>query len=285
MRSLLNIRTLFLIVAYAWFNVTPVGANPSNQVPGTKYAWLPEKADPPMEVANRLEGHLPIEDKAGLPLVKGGHSNVMDLLHRFLVAKPMQLPSYTPLVQQIGLRINWLAFLRNLWPNGQRRYGGGVDLHFRGPIQLSIDFGYLSDQPKEIGYTNVLSYRSKGGYVLGALLYVFHLNRLSNAYFGVAYGQSRFDLITFFNDHTSSVKPFVAGWIKCVGVSELRFAAQLHGGMQFSIAHFLHGKQNDDPRVSNYSIPGYGKVVHKIMPDIVLYLKWSISFLEKKIVI
>lgn len=282
MRSALKIRILLIIVVHIWFSVTVIGANPHHDVPVSSLLQK-EKVDPALEAA-----HLPLEkdgfQKEALPLVKVAHRNVMDLLHLFFASKPMHIPSYTPLVQQVGIRINWLEFLRNLWPNGQKRYGGGVDLHLRGPIQLSVDLGYLSDQPKGIVYGNQSNYRSQGRYGLGALLYV--IPHLSNAYFGIAYGQSRFDLITFCNNHiTSTSKPFMAGWIKFVGGSELRLVAQLYGGMQLRVAYLLHCTKNEDGRVSNYAIPGYGKIVNKIMPDMTLYLKWSISFLEKKIVI
>lgn len=223
--------------------------------------------------------------KGSLPLVKVAHGNVMDLLHLFFTSKTIHVPSYTPLLQHVGIRVNWLACLWNLWTSTQKSYEGGIDLHFCGPIQLSVDIGYAGYQPKNIVYGNALQYKSAGIYGLGALLYVIHPNPLIHAYFGLAYGQSRFDLITFCNDQTTS-KPFVAGWIKLVGGSERRLVPQLYGGMQLGIAYLLHCKKHNDGRVSNYDIPGYGKIVNKkIMPDLTLYLKWSISCLEKKIVV
>ncbi|CAH2560155.1 hypothetical protein [Cardinium endosymbiont of Oedothorax gibbosus] len=284
MQCALKIRILLIIVVHIWFGVTVIGANPHNDVLVSRLLQK-EAAAPAPEVA-----HVPLEkdglQKKALPLVKVAHRNAMDLLHLFFVSKPMHIPSYTPLVQQVGVRINWLELLRNLWSKEQKRFEGGIDLHLRGPIQLSVDFGYLFDQSKDIVYGKQLNYRSQGRYVLGALLYVIHPKHFTNAYFGIAYGQSRFDLITFCNgDIPSASKPFRAGWIKFIGGSERRLLPQLYGGMQLGIAHLVHCTKNEDGQVSNYTIPGYGKIANKIMLDMTLYLKWSVSFLEKKIVI
>ncbi len=273
-----------MIVVHTWLSVAVIGANPHDR-PLSKAICL-EKVDPALEAAKApldADGLQPPQE--ALPLVKIAHSNVIDLMQLFFVPKPMLAPSYTPLVQQVGVRVNWLTLLRNMWPNGQKRYGGGVDLHFRAPLQLSVALGYLSDQPKERIHGNAL-YRSQGSYGAAALLYVMHLNPLTNAYFGIAYGQSRFNLTTFCNEATPlTSKPLVAGWIKCIGESEYKLVAQLYGGMQFGVAYLLHCTQNDGNRVLNYAIPGYGKIANKLIPDVTLYLKWSIFFLEKKIVV
>ncbi|TSJ80502.1 MAG: DUF6048 family protein [Candidatus Cardinium sp.] len=282
MQSALQIRTLLIILTHIWLSVTVMRASPHSGIPADS---LQEKADPALELADAsLEAAGEQLEKNTLPLAKVAHSNVMDLLQRFFVATPIHTPSYTPFLQQFGVRINWLALLYNFWPGGQKRYEGGVDLDFSGPIQLSIDLGYATYQPKDIACGNQLKYKSKGRYGVAALLYVIAFNQLTNAYFGIAYGQSRFDLITFCNGQIPA-KPFVAGWIQFVGGSELRLLPQIYGGMQFGLAHLLHCKENNDDRLSNYFIPGYGRIVNKITFDMTFYLKWSISFLEKKIVI
>lgn len=285
MQCAFKISSLLIILAHTFFSVTTFAASPKNQHMVGTHTLLLQQAQAAADLAAT---HTPKQQvqltKEALPLVKVAHANVMDLLHLFFIAETIHVPSYTPLLQQVGIRVNWFECLRNLWASAPKGYRGGVDLHFRGPIQLSVDIGYVSYQPKNIVYGNALPYKSAGIYGLGALLYVIHPNPLTQAYVGVAYGQSRFDLMTFCNDQTTS-KPFIAGWIKLVGGSEYRLVPQLYGGMQLGIAHLLYCKKHNDGRVSNYDIPGYGKIVNKIMPDVTLYLKWSISCLEKKIVI
>lgn len=279
----LKTRNLLIVVGHIFCSVTVFAANLEHNLLVDKDAVVLEKE----KVASSLQAiETTLEeatvDKKALPLVKVAHSNVMDLLHLFFVSKTVPLSSYTPLVQNLGIRINWFKWLQNIWDTQQKSYGGGIDLHSAGPIQLSLDIAYRSYQPKDIVDNNDIKYKSSGMYGLGALLYVIHPNPRTNAYLGMGYGHSRFDLMILDDDHNPS-KPLVAGWIKVIAGSELRLVAQLYGGMQFGIAHLLHRKENDDPRVSNYYIPGYGKIVNKIMPDVTLYLKWNISFLEKRI--
>ncbi len=290
MQCALKIKILLLIVIYTLCSVSAMEANARNDLPvySGLFGLQNEKIDsdlestciPPKETGAQIA-------KDPLPLNKVAHKNVMDLLDLFFIPKPMHLSTYTPLLQEFGLRINWFECLQNLWSNQQNSYAGGVDFHCYGPIQLSVDFGYLAHCPKDILYNNTFKYKSKGRYGLAALSYVTQLNRLSKAYLGIAYGQSRFNLTTFYKNHAAlTSNHLTAGWIKFVGGSELKLMHQLYGGVQIGIAHLLHCKKNDDDSgLLNYSIPGYGKIANKIMPDIVLYLKWNISFLEKKIVI
>ena len=286
MSAPLQIRSLLIILTHMWLSIAVIHASPHNPLPVSR-PLQKEQADPALELTGTaLEEDDAQVEKEVLPLAKVAHSNVMDLLHLFFVAKPIHIPSYTPLLQHFGLRINWLALLGNFWPNGQKHYAGGFDLHFSGPIQLSIDLGYATYQPKAIACGNQLKYRSKGIYGLATLLYVVAFNQLTNAYFGIGYGQSRFDFTTFYDHPISAItKPFVAGWIQYVGGSELKMLPHLYGGMQFGVAHLLHGKEKIDDQLSNYAIPGYGSIVNKITFHMTFYLKWSISFLEKKLVV
>ncbi|WP_243018694.1 MULTISPECIES: hypothetical protein [Candidatus Cardinium] len=282
MQYALKITTLLIVtVFYTFCSVRTFGAN--RQMDRDALRLQKENVGMPQETNAPVEKEAIQVANEALPLVKVAHKDVMDLLYLFFVPKPMYLPSYIPLLQQVGIRINWAQCLKNCWSIDQKSYGGGVDIYFCGPIQLSIDVGYLADQPKNIIYGNKLPYTLKGSYGLGGLLCMMHPNRLTNAYCGIGYGYSRFNLI--YGDDITSSNPFVAGWIKLLGGSELSLVPQLYGGMQLGIAYLMHGKKNDDRQVSNYTIPGYGKVANKIEFDITLYLKWSISFLEKKIVL
>ncbi|WP_419241504.1 hypothetical protein [Cardinium endosymbiont of Nabis limbatus] len=285
MQSALKIRILGAIVAHTWFGITAIGANPHSNLPVSRLLQE-EKADPPLESDHPSLAEDGVQmEKEALPLVKVAHRDVMDLLYLYLLPKSIDIPHYVPFIQQVGVRINWLECLRNLWSNEKKSYGGGVDFHFSGPIQLSFDIGYAAYHPKDIIHPNELKYKSKGGYGVVALLYVMPLNQLNNAYFGVAYGQSQFEFIAYDAHIAPSSNRLAVGWGKLVGGSELRLFPQIYGGMQVGVGHLLHAQKNNDRRISNYFVPGYGRMVNKVMFDMTFYLKWSIFFLEKKIVI
>ncbi|MGI2257674.1 hypothetical protein ACRRVD_04055 [Candidatus Cardinium hertigii] len=286
MECALAIKILRIAVLYTFFSIRVFGANPENisMVDTHGLRFQQAQADADLEISNRFSKKEGTQiEKGEYPLVKVAHRNVMDLLRLSLVAKTMHVANYTPILQDVGIRVDWVKFLQNVWKSGQESYGVGIDCHSIGPIQFSIDAVYGSYQLQEKDCNR----NSKGYYGLVALLYVIHPNPLTNAYYGIAYGHSRFDLITSYNNAlTSAVEPLIAGWIQLVGGSEYRLVSQLYGGMRLGIAHRLHWtKNNNDHQVLNYYVPGYGRIVNKLMSDLTLYLKWSISFLEKKVVI
>ncbi|MGI2298320.1 hypothetical protein ACRRVB_00610 [Candidatus Cardinium hertigii] len=286
MKCALAIKILRIAVVYTFFSTTVFGVNPENSsmvdIDGLCFEQAQADADP--EIANKFsakEG--PQIEKEEYPLVKVAHRNVMDLLRYSLVAKTIHVANYTPILQHVGIRVNWFEWLQNVWKSPKKSYGVGVDCHSIGPIQFSIDAAYQSYQLQE----KDCNYNSNGYYGLVALLYVMHPNPITNAYCGIGYGHSRFDVITTFNDGRTGSNQFnIAGWMQLVGGSECRLVSQLYGGMGLGIGHLLHSTENNNDRqVLNYYVPGYGRIVNKLMLDVTLYLKWSISFLEKKIVI
>lgn len=296
MHSALKVKLLLVTVSYVLFRFTVVRAKPPNNPPTVLAPLAPEKKPtlPKQDTISREHpaSAVPQENNAKaaeqpLPLVKPARSNVMDLLHLFFIAKPTHFtPTYSPILHHIGLRINWLEWLQNLWQSDQNSYGGGVDFDLLGSIQLSFDVGYGAHQPRDIAYGNTSKHALKGVYGLGNVLYLMHPNRLTNACIGIGYGQSRFNLTILNGQHeTSTTQTLGTGWIKLVGGSEVSLISQLYGGLQFSVAYLVHNKKNPNRQVSNYFVPGYGRIVNTIVPDITCYLKWGISFLEKKIII
>ncbi|MGI2299257.1 hypothetical protein [Candidatus Cardinium hertigii] len=281
MECALAIKILRIAVVYIFFSITVFGANPKNSsmVDTHSLRFQQAQADADLEIANRFSKKEGTQiEKGGYPLVRVAHRNVMDLLQLSLVAKTVHVANYTPILQDVGIRLNWFEWLKNVWKSRQKNYGVGIDCHSIGPIQFSIDAAYGSYQLQGKN-----SHKSTGYYGLVALLYVIHPNPLTNAYYGIAYGHSQFDLTSSNNPPTSAPEPVIAGWIQLVGGSECRLVSQLYGGMRLGMAYLLHSSKNT--QVLNYYVPGYGRKVNKLMPDLTLYLKCSISFLEKKIVI
>ncbi|ROT47090.1 hypothetical protein [Candidatus Cardinium hertigii] len=310
-----KIKTLLVTVAHTFFSSAMVSANHING-DSVKEAYnltkVQEIAPSPAlpEALNKLMGNkevvatgkevIPsdterdtevkqeepeVENKT-LPLVTSAHKNALEFLQLFFVPKPILLPNYIPFLQHIGIKLNWFGLIRGLYTKAHQTYEGGIDLHFRGDIQLSIEIGQGNYQPNTV-HNNKL-YLSKGKYGSGAFLYVVHPNnnRFTNAYMGIAYGQCRFNLTPPSGGTTSMSNPRIAHWSKFILGSELTLIPHsgLYGGMQFGISRLLYCTPTVDNLKSNYIIPGYGQVVNRqINFEIIPYLKWSISFLEKKI--
>ncbi|CDG49885.1 hypothetical protein [Cardinium endosymbiont of Bemisia tabaci] len=280
MECALAIKILRIAIVYIFFSITVFGANPKNSsmVDTHSLRFQQAQADADLEIANRFSKKEGTQiEKGGYPLVRVAHRNVMDLLQLSLVAKTVHVANYTPILQDVGIRLNWFEWLKNVWKSRKKNYGVGIDCHSIGPIQFSIDAAYESCQLQEKDCND----KSTGYYGLVALLYVIHPNPLTNAYYGIAYGHSRYDPTSSNNPRTSWSKPLTASWIQLVGGSECRLVSQLYGGMRLGMAYLFHSSKNTQG--FNY-IPGYGRKVNKLMPDLTLYLKWSISFLEKKVV-
>ena len=285
MQYALNVRILLIIIIYTFSSVRVVRADPKDDLPLSNSSLPLAKGESDFSLKateTSLEEGKQIPNES-LPLVRVAHKDVMDVLDLLFVPKPIHLPIYTPFLQHFGVRINWLQCLQSCWSREQKSYGGGIDLHFSGPIQLSMELGYVAHEPQNIIYGNTLRYTSKGQYGLGFLSYVMRPNPPTNAYLGIGYGQGRFVFTTLYKG--AIPKLCMASWVKLVAGSECRLVPSIYGGMQLGIAYLLHSTKNDDFGVPNYSIPGYGKVVNTVTPDITLYLKWTISFLEKKIAI
>lgn len=208
-------------------------------------------------------------------------SSLQGLLDAPFLKKAPDVPLYKPFLQAIGLKLNWGSWLYRLVRYRDHTYNIGIDCHFRNDLQINFDIGIagyraINANRSELGR----GYASLGGHGLVTLCYVMHPNVLTNSYLGIGYGQGHFSLI----DLSSSY--YMVHWIKWILGSEcnlFRSIAGLYGGMQVGIAHLFAHKALLNEKISYYMIPGYGSNKHqKIVLDLTLYLKWSISFLEKK---
>jgi hypothetical protein len=97
---------------------------------------------------------------------------------------------------------------------------------------------------------------------------------------------SRFRLNILPKSTPTSLPPYdTASYLGVVFGSECKLFSRgaLYGGMAFRVMQRLHGPTSNIQKVSNYTIPGYGWVANKLNCTIIPYLKWDISFLEKRI--
>ncbi|MBX9890054.1 MAG: hypothetical protein K2X94_02175 [Amoebophilaceae bacterium] len=221
-------------------------------------------------------------NKEALPLEKLAHKNALALLSPYLVQKPLRPSIYVPFIQHIGIRLHWLRWLQPFFLKGHKYYQLGVDFHFSNDVQLFVNGGYASYSPKNVANDDTLKYPSKGRYLVGSLEYVWSLNHLTNAYFGIGYGYSSFELIVT-DVKTTIPQQLMAHFIKINFASELKLItnSNLYGGLSFELARLMHDEKND--LGSHYIIPGYGAVENKINFSLIPYVKWRVSFLEKKI--
>ncbi|HLP34821.1 MAG TPA: hypothetical protein VK133_02420 [Amoebophilaceae bacterium] len=220
------------------------------------------------------------------PIPPGAPKQVLDLFAHTLVPKPIHVPIYVPVLQHMGIRLDWFRLLRSFAQRKYHRYEGGIDFHFRKDIQLSFNIGHACDRPDQKQYGNSCAYQSAGPYGLVALRYVQVLNPRTYAYIGIAYGMSRFRLNILPKSTPTSLPPYdTASYLGVVFGSECKLFSRgaLYGGMAFRVMQRLHGPTSNIQKVSNYTIPGYGWVANKLNCTIIPYLKWDISFLEKRI--
>ncbi len=293
-----KITILFAVVINVLFGVKAIWANSAsnpltkaqasmNLVQGVQSATslLEEKTKdlPESKQSEHFE-----EDTKELLLAKVAHKDALDPLHALLIPKPQNAPIYVPYLQCLAIKFNWLGLARRWWTDEHRTYEGGIDLHFRGNIQLTIDVGYEWHKPKHVLHGNHLRYHSKGNYASGSIGYVMFPHHLAVAYLGMGYGQSYFHLTPLYNNGGPyATKPLTAGWLKLIGGSEVKLIPHsgLYGGVQLGMMRLLDYIKNTGLPVLNYAIPGYGNAMNKTNFELIMYLKWRISFLEKKNII
>ena len=242
-----------------------------------------------------LTGHPPKKEgkpeapSIDLPLVKVAHKSSMELLHLFFIPTTIPIPIYTPFLQHLGIKFNLIEYIYGLYNPKHQTYTGGIDLHLRNQIQLSIELGYGHYIPTaQANQSRYAAYSSKGRHGLVALLYVTRPKPLTNAHIGIAYGSSAFHCK---DKQSAEWKPGTAHWVKIILSSELRLVSNsgLYGGIQFDIARLLKSTPFGDNKRDNsptpyYNIPGYGTLLNKnLIIQIIPYIKWNISFLKKKI--
>ncbi|TDG94786.1 hypothetical protein CCPUN_07370 [Cardinium endosymbiont of Culicoides punctatus] len=281
--------TIFLGSKKTWANIESEAPTKD----ATNETLTQDKKELPSLVKEKTNDPLALEEENAakakeLPLVKIAHKDILDLLYSLFVPKAHDIPIYMPMLQHAAIKINWFGLTRRFWTKEQRTYEGGIDLYFRHNVQLAIDLGYEYYKPKHILHNNKLLYQSTGKYVSGSLRYAILTQNFAHAYVGIGYTQSRFDITTFHNNVISdAVKTFTHHWFKLILGSEARLIPNsgLYGGTQFGVMRLIGDVKSTNPKLQSYSIPGYGNVMNKINFELIMYLKWSVSFLEKKITI
>jgi len=239
-----------------------------------------EQLDTALDLGKNLEAESQ-DSTAKLPVIKTAHKDVLDLLLPSLDSSNIAIPNHFPLLKYLGIRLNWLGLLISLHTASHKAYQLGIDLHLTNDIQLSMDIGYGYRNPKNIGHKNTTKYTSKGLHITGDIAYTITPNDSTHAYVGFGGGNSFFQLKT---SDKASYQRFMAYFMKLNVGSDIELIpnSNLYGGMSISIDRLLYCKKHE--ALNNYLIPGYGAFLNKITFIIIPYLKWNISFLEKRII-
>lgn len=214
---------------------------------------------------------------------------LVDWFARAWVFTPMQVAPYVPFVQHLGIRLDAFGLLRScLSYKEYRRCEGGLDVHFRKDLQLSLDVGRARVCPNQALHGNAGRYQTQGNYGSAALRYVGTPNPRTKAYVGLLYGTSHFQLAVVQTDLLASPsvqkKAHFAGGI--LG-SELKLfpKTSLYGGTALRIVRRMSDLAPSLQGLSNYVIPGYGCAANRVNCTLSAYIKWDFSFLEKRLVI
>ena len=199
----------------------------------------------------------------------------LDLL---VVKQQGTLAPYVPLVQAIDLAVDYGRLAMNLWTPKERRYVGSLSILFRKNVQLSGTLGY-----NRLPATPDSSNTVEGVHGCLGLAYFIKYDRYSNLYTGVRYGIGYFKHSVKPTPKATSNQSSRAAWWELVLGSEQQL---LHNwGLYAGFILHLKGLKHFETfaPATNHTIPGYGWSVQKVAPSITLYIKYTISFLAKKI--
>lgn len=189
---------------------------------------------------------------------------------------------YVPLVQTIGVAADYGRLAMNLWTQQERRYAGSLHIVFRKNIQLSATWGSQKLVKKcELG--NKSGYTAAGHYGrIGLDYFVFYKPRY-NLYAGLCHGRSYFkNCTTPENEHNISNDLAASWWELNIGSEQQLFRDfGLYAGLIFHLRGW--GSFAPFEPAINYVVPGYGRCVQKVVPALTLYIKYTVSFLKKKI--
>ncbi|AWN82248.1 hypothetical protein DK880_00951 [Candidatus Cardinium hertigii] len=222
-----------------------------------------ENTTPPIGNATKTEPSAQETDTEAteVPLVKTVPKNAMESLQSLFIPQTIQTALYSPLLQHIGIRLNYLGLLCCI---GEKKgyYEGGVDVYCRGNIACALDMGYAR-YSKDTS-TPPTKHTVQQGYATGLLQYVMQPNPITHAYVGIGYGQQ------FVNK---------VHWAKLILGSECKLFRRmpaLYGGMQLGLT-FPWSQHSAQP----IDMPGH-IILHGINLGLTFYLKWNWTFLEKR---
>jgi|694.fasta_scaffold78506_2 hypothetical protein len=210
--------------------------------------------------------------------------NLWVRLNALVVKQRIVQSPYVPLVQTIGMAVDYGRLAMNLFTQKERRYAGNLSILFRKNIQLSGTLGYQKFA-QECRMGNKSSYIAAGYYGnVGLDYFVFYTPR-NNLYAGLRYGRSSFKNST---THASFAKQVIrqnltASWWELAIGSEHQLFSNL--GLYTGFLIHLKGLGSFEAfaPAANYVVPGYGRSVQNVVPSLTLYVKYQVSFLKKKI--
>jgi hypothetical protein len=204
-------------------------------------------------------------------------------LDTLVVGQHIAQAPYVPLIQTMGVAADYGRLAMNLFTEDACRYAGSLNMLFRKNIQLSGTLGYQKlAQARSMG--NKEGYTVAGFYGNIGLGYFVFYNPRDNLYIGLCYGRSGFKNSTMpasSAEQAISINLKASWWALNIGSEHQLFD---DFGLYVGLIGHLKGLgsfEKFEP-AANYVIPGYGRNVQKVVPSITLYLKYQVSFLEKK---
>ncbi len=205
-------------------------------------------------------------------------------LDKLLVKQEKVSHPYVPILQSIHLAFDYSPCIMKLWvPKEEWQYVGILSVLFRHNIQLSGTLGYTKLGPEAM-QSNAYSYTTTGIYCCPGLDYFVNYNARNNLYGGLRYGRSYFENKTIPEVATgpSISHKLKASWWELVVGSEHQLLHDI--GLYAGLILHVKGLASFDhfSPASNYIVPGYGRCVNPVVPGLTLYLKYSVSFMEKK---
>jgi hypothetical protein len=253
----------------------PKKSEKSKQTPQKKEEDVPNTALP--------QGP-PLKKPKPLKQAQIAYDDPLVALDQLVVQQHVAITPYVPFVQTIDIAIDYGRLFMNLISPREHRYEGSLSVLFKKNILLSMTVGY--EQPakeKTAAKGNKCDYTVEGMYGRVGLDYFARYNLRSNLYTGLRYGRSHFTNSTQPASEKVIRQPLTASWWEVVVGSEYQIFKDfgLYTGFIFHLK--VLGNFDTFKPATNYIVPGYGRNVNLIEPSITLYIKYKISFLEKKI--
>jgi Domain of unknown function (DUF6048) len=223
-------------------------------------------------------------DTKGLKSATTTEEDPLVRLDALVVQQHITQAPYVPVVQTIGVAVDYGRLAMNLFTKEARRYTGSISILFRKNMQLSGTLGYQKLAQERV-LSNQSGYTVAGYYGSIGLDYFAVYNLCNNLYAGLRYSRSGFKNSTTPASPTEQIinKNLTASWWELVIGSEhqLFYNFGLYAGLVVHLKGLGHFEQFTP--ATNYVIPGYGRNVQPVVPALTLYVKYQISFLEKQI--
>lgn len=269
---------------------SPCNATEPTKVPVAQVdAKKPDRIHDPIHVESAVhdpQSHRPTslpQHKKPLLLapIESAPKPLPSALDELIVNQYMSLSPHVPLVQSIQLAIDYNQFAWSLWKTYRQRqmhqYVSSLHILLRNNIQIFGKLGHdqLYPTPVTINGEKQQQYSIRGYYGSGGIRYVTKYNLQSNIYVGMSHARSYFR-------HSAIAHNLKATWWEInFGAEQALFFSWAYAGFMIH----LKGLGNFEKLATdnNYVIPGYGRNVNRIVPDISFYIKFQLSFLEKQL--